>query len=206
MKPYVTNTVTPATTRDLVTLDDVREQLQIRQNDTAQDAWLAKVITRCSRQAERYCSRIFSQQGYQDVFGIVSGDLQKPLMLGQAPVDPTTATVTLDGTDLALGDIITEQDAGLVYRVTDPFRWLSTSSLTVQYTGGFAEIPDDVAQAVIELCVTEYRGRTRDPMLRERETPGMGREQYWVGPAPGEQILPGDIASLLNPYRRGMIG
>ena len=73
---------------------------------------------------------------------------------------------------------------------------------------GFEPVPDDVQQAVIELCVMEFRNRGRDPMLRERETPGLGRESYWVGPMPGlpGTQLPGDIATLLMPYRRGLIG
>lgn len=203
MKPYITTIVNPAADRDLVLLDDVREQLQFRSNDTAQDVWLAKVITRTSQQAEKYCNRIFAQQDYQDTFGIVRADPHTPLMLGQAPI--TVTDVNIDGTDLSTSDWIADSDPGLLYRASEPRIWISTSSIVVQYTAGFEPVPDDVQQAVIQLCVLAYRGRTRDPMLRERETPGMGREMYWVGPAPGEQILPGDIASLLNPYRRGMI-
>lgn len=204
MKPYITTVVTPADDRDLVSLDDVREQLQFRANDTAQDAWLAKVITRSSQQTERYCNRIFAQQDYQDTFGIVSSDPGTPLMLGQAPV--TVTLVNIDATDLDATDWAADAEPGLLYRATEQRSWISTSAILVQYTGGFDPIPDDVQQAVIQLCVMAYRGRSRDPMLRERETPGLGREQYWVGPAPGENVLPGDIASLLNPYRRGMIG
>jgi hypothetical protein len=204
VKPYITTVVTPAATRDLVALDDVREQLQFRSNDTAQDAWLAKVITRTSQQAERYCNRIFAQQDYQDTFGIVDGDPGTPLMLGQAPVVVTL--VTVDGGDLDATSYIADAGPGLLYNAIQPRQWVSTDAILIQYTGGFEPIPDDVQQAVISLAVMAYRGRSRDPMLRERETPGLGREQFWIGPAPGENILPGDIASLLNPYRRGMIG
>jgi hypothetical protein len=204
VKPYITTVVTPADDRDLVSLDDVREQLQFRSNDTAQDAWLAKVVTRTSQQAERYCNRIFAQQDYQDTFGSTYGDPGTPLMLGQAPVVPTL--VIVDSTDLDPTGWIADADPGLLYNTIEPRQWISQDSIVVQYTGGFEEIPDDVQQAVISLCVLAYRGRGRDPMLRERETPGLGRETFWIGPAPGEQILPGDIASLLNPFRRGMIG
>jgi hypothetical protein len=200
----ITTVVTPATTRDLVVLADVREQLQIKPNDTAQDAWLAKVISRTSLLAERYTNRIFAQQGYQDTFGAVSGQQGAPLILAQAPADVTL--VTIDGTDLdGATDYLVDSEAGLVYRAGDPGYWQSATSIVVSYTGGFAEIPDDIQMAVIELCVMEYRGRTRDPMLRERETPGLGRESYWVGPVPG-QTLPGDLGPTLDPYRRGGIG
>lgn len=204
MTAPATIVVTPAVTRDLVLLADVREQLQIKSNDTAQDAWIGKVISRTSLLAERYCNRIFAQQGYQDIFGVVNGQQGAPLILAQAPVSAVTViidTVSLDGTT----DYIIDSPAGLVYRTGDLNCWQSTDSLTVSYTGGFLPIPDDIQMAVIELCVMEYRGRTRDPMLRERETPGLGRETYWVGPVPG-QTLPGDLGPTLDPYRRGGIG
>jgi hypothetical protein len=200
----VTVVVTPAATRDLVLLADVREQLQIKSNDTAQDAWISKVISRTSMLAERYTNRIFAQQGYQDIFGVVNGQQGAPLILAQAPVSTVTVIVdgaTLDGTT----DYTIDGPSGLIYRSTDIGYWQSTASLTVSYTGGFLPIPDDIQMAVIELCVMEYRGRTRDPMLRERETPGLGRETYWVGPVPG-QTLPGDLGPTLDPYRRGGIG
>jgi hypothetical protein len=208
VKPYITTVVTPATNRDLTTLVNVREQLQIKSNDTAQDSWLAKVITRASKQTERYCNRIFVQQTYQDTFGAFSADSGTPLMLGQAPVE--VSLVTLDGSDLGDTDWIADQLPGLLYRAGDANSraWIANSSVVVQYVGGFAEVPEDVEQAVIELCVMEFRSRGRDPMLRERETPGMGRETFWVGPVPGlpGTQMPGDIASLLMPYCRGLIG
>lgn len=204
MTPYITTVVTPATSRDMTTLADVREQLQFRATDTAQDAWISKVITRCSQQTERYCNRIFVEQSYQDTFGSVWGNPSAPLILGQAPIK--TPVVTIDGSALDDTDFIADSDAGMLYRAGA--NWSSQSSITVAYNAGFTEIPDDVQLAVILLCVMTYRARTRDPLLREKETPNLGREQYWVGHLPGGEqlILPGDIAALLNPYRRGLIG
>jgi hypothetical protein len=203
MRPSITTVVTPAVSRDLVTLADVREQLQIKPNDTAQDVWLAKVISRASRQAEQYCNRIFAQQGYQDLFGAVSGIKGAPLILSQAPA--VVSGVTVDGTALdSTSAYIVDSDAALVYNTADSL-WQSTSSILVAYTGGFTAVPDDVQMAAIEMCVMEYRSRTRDPMLRESETPGLGRQTFWVGPVPG-QTLPGNLGPALEPYRRGGIG
>lgn len=206
MTPYITTVVTAATSRDLTTLADVREQLEISPNNTSFDTWLAKVITRASKQAERYCNRIFAQQTYNDTFGAVSGDTGAPLVLGQAPVN--ISSVTIDGTALATTDWLADPTPGLVYRATAPNAWQSTASIVVAYTGGFAPVPEDVAQAVIELCVMEFRSRGRDPMLREEENPGLGRKTYWIGPVPGlpGTQLPGDISTLLMPYRRGLVG
>ena len=115
-------------------------------------------------------------------------------------------TITLDAAALVAADYGLDQYAGLVYRLTQPMLWTSTTSLVVQYTAGWSPIPDDVQQAVLDLCVGENSGRGRDPMLRATESPGLGRQEFWVGGLPGGATIPQDIAGLLNPYRRGLIG
>src|ERR1700751_1201576 len=165
MRPVTTTVTTPAETRDLVVLADVREQLQVKPTDTSFDTWLAKVITRASRQAERYCNRIFALQSYHDYFTAVSGAPGSPLMSGQAPIG-TVAGITVDAaTDpLDPSTFLPDADPRLLYWIGDPSGWTATPSITIDYQAGFAEIPDDVQQAVIELCVLEFRGRGRDPM------------------------------------------
>jgi hypothetical protein len=111
----------------------------------------------------------------------------------------------VDEAGLDSGSYGLDGDAGLVYRRGDSTSWTSTSSLGAQYTGGFVTIPDDVQAAVLELCVMENSGRGRDPMLRAKEMPNLGREEFWVGGLPGGLGIPMDIAALLNPYRRGLI-
>jgi hypothetical protein len=82
-------------------------------------------------------------------------------------------------------------------------RWSSTTSLMTQYNAGFAVIPDDVQQAVLDLCIGENSGRGRDPMLRAKEYPGLGREEFWVGSLPA--LLPDRSSRLLDSYRRGLV-
>jgi hypothetical protein len=207
VKPLFTTVAVPAANRTLVSLDDLREQLRVNPNDTSNNAWWTKVIARTSRQAERYCNRIFVTQGYVDNFPVnVSGQSGEALILSQAPVDPTSIVVQIDSVVLAAGtDFGLDQYAGLVYRLSEPMLWTSQTQLIVQYTAGFATIPDDVQQAVLDLCTMDNSGRGRDPMLRASETPGLGRQEYWVGGLPGGALIPQDIAGLLNPYRRGLV-
>ena len=207
MTPLYSTLMTPATERNLVTLDDLREQLRVRPGDTANDAWYSKVIARSSLAAERYCNRIFAQQEYADTFrGGASGMADEPLILSQAPVDPETLEVTLDGAIMAATIYALSPLTGHLWRVGDTTAWTNTSGLTIAYTAGFAEIPADVQQAVLDLCTMENAGRGRDPMLRATENPGLGRQEYWVGGLPGGALIPQDIAALLNPYRRGLVG
>jgi hypothetical protein len=195
MSPLFTTVMMPATDRSLITLGDLREQLQFNPNNTADDAWLTKVIARTSLQAERYCDRIFVQQGYADTFR--DGDPSR-LILSQAPVDPDSLVITVDGVALDAADYDINRVAGLVYGIDQ-------TSLIASYTAGFDPIPDDVQQAVLQLCVVEVQGRGRDPMLRATESAG-ARQEFWVGGVPGSSTLPQDIAGLLNPYRRGLVG
>ena len=208
MRPLYTTLVTPAAERNLVTLDDLREQLRVRPGDVANDAWLTKVIARASLAAERYCNRIFAKQTYLDTFlAGVTGMAGEPLILSQAPVDPESLEATQDGAALVASDYALEPLAGHLWRLSDPKAWVvGAGGMSVQYDAGFAEIPADVQQAVLDLCTMESAGRGRDPMLRATESPGLGRQEFWVGGVPGSSLLPQDIASLLNPYRRGMVG
>ncbi|HJQ59419.1 MAG TPA: hypothetical protein VJ890_21105 [Vineibacter sp.] len=207
MTPLYSTIVTPAAERNLVTLDDLREQLRVRPGDTANDAWYTKVIARSSLAAERYCNRIFAKQGYSDVFrGGTSGMGDEPLVLSMAPVDPLTLEVTLDGAVMAADGYALQPLPSHLWRVGSSTAWSNSTGLTVAYTAGFDPIPADVQQAVLDLCTMENAGRGRDPMLRATESPGLGRQEYWVGGVPGSSLLPQDIASLLNPYRRGMVG
>jgi hypothetical protein len=208
--PLYTTLVTPAADRKLVTLDDLREQLRVRPGDVANDAWYSKVIDRSSRAAERYCNRIFSVQSYLDTFlpGAI-GLPGEPLILSQAPVDPQAIETSLDGVVLGATEYAVQPLVGHIWRMGASNYWSSTGSLTVAYTAGFAEVPPDVQQAVLDLCTAENSSRGRDPMLRATESPGSGRQEYWVGGIPGipgGSLLPQEIASLLNPYRRGMVG
>jgi hypothetical protein len=204
MTPLFTAVVTPAVTRQLVTLDDVHEQLRVRPGDVANDAWYSKVIDRASRVAERYCDRIFVQQGYLDTFATgVIGGTNEPLILAQSPVDPDLLAVTLDGSVLDATLYLVDPTVGHLFRVGT--YWNNVSGLTASFTGGFAEIPPDVQQAVLDLVTMENAGRGRDPMLRATESPGLGRQEFWVGGMPGT-TLPADIAALLDPYVRGAVG
>jgi hypothetical protein len=205
MTPLFTTVVTPAASRQLVTLDDLREQLRVRPGDVANDPWYNKVIDRASRAAERYCDRIFVQQEYLDTFATnATGGTSEPLILGQSPVDPASLGITLDGVLIDSGEYLLDPTVGHLFRVGT--YWTNESGLTVAYTGGFAEIPPDVQQAVLDLCTAENSGRGRDPMLRATESPGLGRQEFWVGGIPGSSTLPPDIASLLDPYVRGIVG
>jgi hypothetical protein len=162
MTPLFTTVVTPAAERKLVTLADVREQLQLIPT-IPPTTWLTG--HRPDIQAGRALLQpYFAQQDYRDTF---RGNGGEPLILAQAPVEDLI--VSIDGVALDAEGYALDQLAGLVWRVGDTQQW---TSIVAAYTGGWPVIPDDVQQAVIQLCVVEVAGRGRDPMLRATESAG----------------------------------
>lgn len=67
----------------------------------------------------------------------------------------------------------------------------------VQYTAGYATIPEDVQEACAELTATWFQQRGRDLSFGSEGTPG----NYWYRVQPVGQRLPERIRALLAPYR-----
>lgn len=80
-------------------------------------------------------------------------------------------------------------------------KWES-EPVTVQYQGGYADIPDDLVDACLRLVTARFTARGRDPMIVERSQPTLGSTRYWVGPTPGQKgAFAPEILSLIEHYR-----
>jgi len=86
-------------------------------------------------------------------------------------------------------------------------RWEAVPT-TVQYSGGYDEIPDDLADACVRLVTQRWGNRGRNPSLVQRDQPGaLGSERYWVGPFPGQTgLFPPEVLALIEPYRVPIAG
>jgi len=75
--------------------------------------------------------------------------------------------------------------------------------ISVAYTAGFAEIPADVADAVLRMVKGRYFARSRDPALRSENMPGAFEAQYWLASGPGaaDGNLTPDVEAILSKYR-----
>ena len=75
---------------------------------------------------------------------------------------------------------------------------IGINNFRVQYTAGFATVPEDVQEACAELVATYFAQRGRDMTLQAEAVPG--GHSYSV---PGVTIdnIPERIAALLRPYR-----
>lgn len=81
-------------------------------------------------------------------------------------------------------------------------RW-EAQPVTVQYQGGYAQIPADLTDACLRLVTARFKARGRDPMLVEQSQPqSVGMQRFWVGVQAGQTgSLPPEIESIVSQYR-----
>ena len=204
----ITTVVTPATDIDLVELDDVKDDLQI--SGTADDTYLERLITRASAAAANYCNRVFAVETVSDQFlapgdpsgGMVSRPLER-LQLTRFPIVAVTSVV-LRGIALVAGtDFLVDQPLGQLVRLDAGIRQIGwpPSGIVVTYSAGYADAPPDVQDAVTRLIKGRLAARTRDPLLRSENIPGLASNTYWIGASPDTGNLPPDVADALDNYR-----
>jgi hypothetical protein len=212
----ITTTLTAAASYDLVLLADVQLELNISNEDSSQDAWLAKQITRSSRAVQSYCKRKFVVESLQDVINLRMDNFpwQLPngvdtLQLSAWPVGEVTSVVVNLGPSnfqtLTAGiDYELDAAAGQLTRLfsitTFPIQWVAAPT-TVQFSAGFSEIPDDVQLATLKLITSAFQARGRDPYTKRiNQAGGIGEIEYWV-PSQKEGDFTPDISELLDNYR-----
>jgi hypothetical protein len=218
----VSTVLTAASSHDLTTLDNIKDDLAIPNTDTSSDATLARYITEQSMMVAQYCNRVFPIEAVQDVIYPdrdpypyqVTGMLPE-LQLSRWPLVAITlvtdtvavnvANTLTEGTDFVVDEArgwLTKIDPNTGY----PTGW-SPDQYTVQYTAGYFEggsgtPPADLEMAVLRMVTARFKARGRDPYLRSQGEPGVGNEQYWIGALPGQTgPFPPDIAAVLEKYR-----
>lgn len=113
---------------------------------------------------------------------------------------PGSPTEMLFGTDYII-NVVNGQLVRLNPYTGYPSTW-DASQAIAWFAGGYSTIPDDVVDATLRLVTARFKNRGRDPYLRSRDQPGLGREEYWVGGLPTERgMLTEEIADLLDNYR-----
>ena len=218
----ISTVLTAASSYDLTTLANIKDDLAIPSTDTSSDATLARFITEQSVLVAQYCNRVFPIETIQDVIYPdrdpypyqVTGMLSE-LQLSRWPIVAVTsvtdtvavgvANTLVSGTDYQVDAVrgwLTKIDPNTGY----PTGW-SPDQYTIEYTAGYFEAgsgnpPPDLEMAVLRLVTARYKARGRDPFLRSQGEPGVGNEQYWIGALPGQTgPFPPDIAAVLEKYR-----
>lgn len=213
MRNFLT-VATPATSRALLTLDELRAAAGV--SDGSQDAALQAMGLRIADSIASECNvaagvgaipTLLRKSLVETFYGVACTDL----MLSRRH-DVTIGSIVIDGE--ALSGFVVDPESAIVTRLTDdaPVNWCATK-VVVTYAAGFAQVPGDLKQAAMDFFRTSWLAKQRDPMARSVETdiPGLMREKtdFWVGALPGqsnEGAVPELVAGQLKRYRNYVIG
>ncbi|WP_257164681.1 phage head-tail connector protein [Bradyrhizobium sp. SRS-191] len=205
----ITTVVSAPVSTDLVTLDVVKQELDI--TDTSGDTVLTRYVKSASKAALQYCNRrTFAIETLKDdirpdrdpVPRVLSG-LSDVLQLSMWPVK-SIASLTEDGTALVAGtDYLLDAAVGQLIRLNaagDRSTWNIKPKLA-QYDAGFDAVPDDVADAVIRMVTSRWLNKGVDQKITREDIPGVRSYQRWVATGADAGNMPPDITDLLDNYR-----
>lgn len=204
--PYKTTVVTVAGSRDLTTLETVKQELSI--TDSSKDAFIDRLIAEMSAFATTYCQRQFAQETLVDSFRPKS-TVCSPLILSRAPVTSITSIVE-NGTALGAGDYEYDPETGFVWRLNGSDQRIAwqCGKIEVTFVGGYellGDLPFEVERGVIEMVKEAFFAKTRDPMVKAEDVEGIGRQEFWVGNVPGGGAISQTAARYLDPHRRSLV-
>lgn len=204
----IATVINPADSLLLTDVATMKDELGIAADDTSKDARLARYIAEASSQIHSFCKRIFPVQTYRNSFRQPRHcEDYGPLILSDAPLVELLG-ISEDGIALDAACYETDATPGFIWRLHDGFGWHHRPrrgwrgcEVTVDFRAGFEEIPPDVAAAAIETVTYLQSVRGRDPLLKAREGPTYGREEWWIGPMPQMTGgLPQRAAQMLEGY------
>lgn len=190
--------LTPASSRDLSTLDSVKATLGV--TGSAQDVALLTLLRQASDAITRHVGQPFARERVQQTEYLSGGGsiiLERSLAV-------TIETVTFGETTLDAGTYSLE---GGILRPW-LFGWQSApwwGAAVITYSAGYellGELPYDVERAALLTCAGWYGSRGRDPLIRSETAEGVGTITYATTPAAGVGALPAEALALLAPYRR----
>jgi hypothetical protein len=149
----------PAVVGDLTTLDAVKAFLGVVNTDD--DQLLQRLITQCSASVGNYLNRNLLTASYTEQY---DGNNNLRLMLPQTPV---TAVTSLK----IQGQVIPQSSDGVTIPGYDFDRYSvfligyvfydGIQNIAVSYTAGYATVPYDVEEAVVEFVSDRYRLKGR---------------------------------------------
>ena len=216
------NVITPAATTALTTLDRVKNGLGI--TDDAEDEYLEAMINAATDQACVYMNVVQAEDGtrtigletLEEVFPYCG--YETTVMLSRIPVvSIESVTVDEDGTLVDPAEYMVKRTTGIAFRQPASYYGWWGMPLTITYVAGWLlpgdsgrNLPWDIEDAAVRLVKTARSSRTRDPLTKSEDVPGLFRTEYWVGAVgasagPGGSSLPPDIASTLDFHRRWVL-
>lgn len=146
----------PATSIDLITLDEFKRALNLTTTTTETDQALSELITRVSAEIAAYCNnRVFGQETVIETFTEIPPE-QRRLFLARFPILTVPDDITgidNDGTTIDPADTLIDALWGkLTLRNGGAFM----EETTIEYTGGY-NLPDEAPPALKQAAVILMR-------------------------------------------------
>jgi hypothetical protein len=146
--------VTPATSIDLISLDELKLALNI--TSTVQDAMLADLITRVSAEVAAYCNnRVFGYETVVETFTEMPVDINR-LYLARFPVpQDSTGITSITSGSAALtypNGLLLDSLWGKLTNTGGAF----TEQTVISYSGGY-NLPDEAPPGLKQACVILMR-------------------------------------------------
>lgn len=195
----------------LISLEDFKEDRAI--TSTMDDALLTRMILRASTAIARACGRAFVEDSITEIFRVERERYYSPIidglpqiLLSRWPTSEITSitevwkfpaeTITLESTQWEL-----DPPTGRVLRFSStsglPMNWRSRE-ITFEYTGGYAEIPDDLQEACSLTVWDRYNSRTQNRNIKSKFVDGVDRIEYFEPKL--SAFLP-EVEEILDFYR-----
>jgi hypothetical protein len=177
---------------DLATLADLETWLGLAVGND-DEPLLTRLIGAASAAAQSWCGQNFASATVTETRDGTGG---RRLAFGQTPVT-SVQSVTIDG--ITIPPSPAPGQPGYLWSATSlslvgySFGW-SLGGVVIAYTAGYATVPADLAQAVLEWAGEIYRAKDRIGM--SAETLGGQATPFLVAQ------MPPRVGQLLAPYRR----
>ncbi len=212
----------PATSYDLVTIDDVLLELQITNPSDNDKALIQKNITAVSIAISNYCDRVFPSERVEETIWELRSHNRgrghhhhiESLYLKRYPITSIDSVyvddipITSDSNDLSLR---IDRDDGILYRLENGYQssWHFGKSIVATYTGGFTTIPGDLQRAAFRWVEMTWFFAGQDATIRQEQVYGIASVSYDTASSTSSgsgsskiDDVPGEVKLLLEPYTR----
>lgn len=177
----------------LTTLETLKKQLKIPEDDTILDDDLMFHILAASQAIENHCDRKFKRQQYTE---ILDGSGSHYLVLSNYPV--YSGTITIDNEEIA----IDSSESGVIF---NKYGWRrGMRNAVAVYEGGYVlpsdatnDNPRTLPEAVEMACIFAIKGMIRNPNNVKSERIG---GDISVTYSDGDSIFTPSVKALLSPY------
>jgi hypothetical protein len=206
----------PNTDRSLLTLAELRAAAGV--SDGSKDATLipmgnyisAAITSACKVTKAGAIPPTLRLETVTETFLFKS--LQKCLVLARRPI-VTITSLTQMSSVLSTNDYQADESSGIVYRKNGigpyfeavgpwgfwpgQFGWWATGSTVVEYSAGYATVPDDLKYAAIKFVKSEILTGSRDPLLKRLSVAGVSDREWWVSDKTSAGVVPLEVMDIL---------